>query len=58
MNIIYKLFNEQFVKDLFKKKILPKYPDFIDIKKIKIQPHKKIFGRPLIMLLLNLKLIL
>jgi len=41
MNIIYKLFNEQFVKDLFKKKILPKYPDFIDIKKIKIQPHKK-----------------
>ncbi|MEA3463674.1 MAG: aminoglycoside phosphotransferase family protein, partial [Patescibacteria group bacterium] len=39
--IINNLFNEQFVMELFKKQILPCYPDFVSIKKIKIQPHKE-----------------
>lgn len=41
MNKIEKLFDEQFVLELFKKEVLPKYPDFLDIKKIEIQKHKK-----------------
>ena len=41
MNIINNLFNEQFVMELFKKQVLPCYPDFASIKKIKILPHKK-----------------
>lgn len=41
MNIILQLFDENFVKDFFRKEILPQYPDFTDIKKIAIQPHKK-----------------
>ncbi len=41
MNIILHLFNEQFIIDLFKERVLPKYPDFVDIKKIKIEPIKK-----------------
>lgn len=41
MNIILQLFDENFVKDFFRKEILPHYPDFTDIKKIKIQAHKK-----------------
>ncbi len=41
MNIINKLFNEQFVMELFKEQVLPCYLDFDSIKKIKIQPHKK-----------------
>lgn len=40
MNIIHNLFNEKYVIDLFKKEVLPKYPDFSDIKKIKIRAHK------------------
>jgi len=40
MNIIHNLFNEKYVIDLFKKEVLPRYPDFIDIKKIKINAHK------------------
>jgi len=41
MNIIYKLFDEQFVIDLFKDKILPLYPDFTLVKKVEIHDHKK-----------------
>lgn len=41
MNNILNLFNEQFVKNLFKKKVLPKYHDFLSIKRIKIKAHKK-----------------
>jgi len=41
MNIIYQLFDEQFVSELFKDRVLPLYPDFIDIKKIKIRAPKK-----------------
>jgi len=35
MNKIYHLLDEKFVLDLFKKEILPKYPEFSDIKEIK-----------------------
>lgn len=46
MNKIYKLFDEQFVLDLFKKEVLPQYPDFSDIKRIKIlAPKKNIWHR-------------
>lgn len=41
MNIINELFNEKYVMDLFKQKVLPQYGDFSGIKKIKIIPHKK-----------------
>jgi len=41
MNKVLKLFDEQFVMDLFKKEVLPKYPNFRDIKKIKIEALKK-----------------
>ncbi len=41
MNKIFNLFNENFVNDFFVKKILPLYPNFLAIKKIKIIPHKK-----------------
>ncbi|MCG2697493.1 phosphotransferase [Candidatus Parcubacteria bacterium] len=41
MNIINNLFNEQFIAELLKEKVLPLYPNFVCIKKIKIQPHKK-----------------
>lgn len=41
MNIIYSFFDEQYVIKLFKKKVLPKYSDFVDVKKIKIKFHKK-----------------
>ncbi|MDD5071588.1 MAG: phosphotransferase [Patescibacteria group bacterium] len=40
MNIIHNLFDEKYVIDLLKKEVLPKYPDFIDIKKVKIRSHK------------------
>ncbi|MBD3248336.1 phosphotransferase [Candidatus Falkowbacteria bacterium] len=40
MNIIHQLFDIDFVKQLFKEKILPKYPDFTAIKKIDIKPRK------------------
>ena len=42
MNIILQLFDEKFAKDFLIKEVLPKYPDFIDIKKIKIQAHKRL----------------
>ena len=41
MNIINNLFNEEFIAELLKEKVLPLYPNFVCIKKIKIQPHKK-----------------
>ncbi|MFH1522971.1 MAG: phosphotransferase [Patescibacteria group bacterium] len=41
MNKILKLFDEQYVIKLFKKEVLPRYPDFSDIKKIQITPIKK-----------------
>ncbi len=41
MNKIHKLFDEKFVKELFEKKVLPLYPEFKKIKKIKIVTHKK-----------------
>ncbi len=40
MNIINQLRDEKFVIELFKKEVLPLYPDFFSIKKIKILPHK------------------
>lgn len=40
MNKILKLYNEKFVTELFKKEVLPKYKDFVDIEKIEIQKHK------------------
>lgn len=42
MNKILQLFDESFVKGFFKKEVLPHYPDFADIKKIKIKPHKNL----------------
>ena len=41
MNKILNLFDEQYVINLFNKKILPIYPDFKSIKKIKIHAYKK-----------------
>lgn len=41
MNKILKIFDERFVADLFREKVLPLYPGFKEIKKIKIIPHKK-----------------
>jgi hypothetical protein len=41
MNKILNLFNEDYVKKLFQEKVLPFYPDFTEIKKINIVPHKK-----------------
>ncbi len=41
MNIILKLFDEQFVLKFFQKRVLPKYPDFVKIQKIEIKPIKK-----------------
>ncbi len=40
-NKILKLFNEEYVIDLFKKEVLHLYPDFCDIKKIIIKAPKK-----------------
>lgn len=42
MNIVHQLFDEKFVTDLFKKRVLPKYPDFVSIKKIDIHHFKKL----------------
>jgi len=41
MNIINKLFDEQFVINLFKKRVLPEYPNFNNIKRVEIIPCKK-----------------
>jgi len=46
MNKIRKLYDEKFVTSLLKKKVLPHYPDFIDIKKIEFKAHKNhIWGK-------------
>jgi len=42
MNIILDLLDEEKVKRLFAEKILPQYPDYTGIKKIKIRPFKKL----------------
>ncbi|MDD5294970.1 MAG: aminoglycoside phosphotransferase family protein [Patescibacteria group bacterium] len=44
MNIIHNLFDEKYVIDLFKKEVLPRYPDFVDIKKVKVRAHKNHVG--------------
>jgi len=41
MNKILNLFDEQFVLDYFKRKLLPLYPVFKDIKRVTIKPYKK-----------------
>jgi thiamine kinase-like enzyme len=41
MEKIEKLFDDKYVLNFFNKKVLPLYPDFKKIKKIKIDPHKK-----------------
>lgn len=40
MNKILQLFDEQYVIDLFKKKVIPKYHDFFDVKRVEIKKHK------------------
>ena len=42
MHKAYQLFNPEYIKDYFKENILPLYPQFSDIRKIKIIPHKKL----------------
>ncbi len=41
MNKILHLFDEKYVKDFLSEKVLPKYPDFVSIKKVTIKPWKK-----------------
>ncbi len=41
MNKILHLFDENYVKKLFQEKVLPLYPDFCGVKKIKIRAPKK-----------------
>lgn len=41
MNKILNLFDEKFVLQYFKEKLLPIYPYFVDVKKVKIRPYKK-----------------
>lgn len=38
--VILKLFDEDYVKELFRKKVLPRYPEFKEIKRVKIIPIK------------------
>lgn len=40
MNIIHKLFDEEFVIAFFKKRVLPHYPEFVGIKSIETKAHK------------------
>lgn len=42
MNKIVKLFDEKFVMELFNKRVLPLYPDFKRVKKIKLIKHKNL----------------
>ncbi len=42
MNKINKLFEEDFVRDLFRQEVLPLYPEVADIGRIKIKPYKKL----------------
>lgn len=41
MNKILYLFDENFVKELFRAELLPVYPVFSDIKRVKVKPFKK-----------------
>lgn len=41
MNKILKLFEKEYVIDLFKKEVLPLYPDFSDVNIVKIKAHKE-----------------
>ncbi len=42
MNKIFKLLDESFVLDLFRKEVLPLYPDYSEIQEINIKPYKKL----------------
>lgn len=42
MNIILDLFDQEYVEKFFTENILPKYPDFDGIKKIEIEPIKRL----------------
>jgi len=42
MNKILKLLDENFVLDLFSREVLPQYPEYSEIQKIKFQPYKKL----------------
>ncbi len=41
MNKIHNLFDANFVKEFFKEKVLPLYPEVYDINSVKIKPYKK-----------------
>lgn len=40
MNRAWKLFDPDYIKELFSKEVLPQYPDFASIKRVRIIPHK------------------
>ena len=42
MNRILSLFDEQFVIDLFRREVLPQYPNFKDISRVVIRPYKNL----------------
>ncbi|MFA5131516.1 MAG: phosphotransferase [Patescibacteria group bacterium] len=42
MNKIWQLFDEAFVLDYFRRKLLPLYPAFKEIKRVEIKPYKKL----------------
>ncbi len=42
MNKIWQLFDEEFVLDYFRRKLLPLYPAFKEIKRVEIKPYKKL----------------
>jgi hypothetical protein len=42
MNKAQKLFDPNYIRDYFTENILPLYPQFLGIKKVKIIPHKKL----------------
>lgn len=42
MNRASRLFDELYVRNLFRQEILPKYSDFVDVGKIAIKPYKKL----------------
>lgn len=41
MNRVYKLLDKNYLTELFREKVLPHYPDFTDVKNIKIIEHKR-----------------
>ena len=42
MNKILQLFDKTYAMNLLREKVLPLYPDFLDIKKVNIHPYKKL----------------